>query len=298
MEYKNDEIRLNKLIDAMTAIASLDFSKKLEVSENQDILDVVSLGFNMLSEALEDTVVSKQHLEVSEKKYKSLFSKANDVILLIKDGEIIDFNEKTLEIFGYTADELRGKHIAKLIPEVQEDGQSSWDLIKTITKEVLVQGSCLRVFQNIKKDKTLFEAEIKVGSFELSGVTYFQTIIRDVSERRRAEINLQKSVAKFKALFEFAPNAMLISRGGQFIQINPAFEEMFGYNEVDLTDLSLAKLTHLEDRQLHIELERDLKEKQSQKYSLEKRYVKKDGTFFYGFVNDANQELKYIYDKK
>jgi|GEM_PF-5412110 len=107
MEYKNDEIRLNKLIDAMTAIASLDFSKKLEVSENQDILDVVSLGFNMLSEALEDTVVSKQHLEVSEKKYKSLFSKANDVILLIKDGEIIDFNEKTLEIFGYTADELR-----------------------------------------------------------------------------------------------------------------------------------------------------------------------------------------------
>jgi len=186
---------------------------------------------------------------------------------------------------SFAQPKLRGKHIAKLIPEVQEDGQSSWDLIKTITKEVLVQGSCLRVFQNIKKDKTLFEAEIKVGSFELSGVTYFQTIIRDVSERRRAEINLQKSVAKFKALFEFAPNAMLISRGGQFIQINPAFEEMFGYNEVDLTDLSLAKLTHPEDRQLHIELERDLKEKQSQKYSLEKRYVKKDGTFFYGFVN-------------
>lgn len=285
MEYKNDETRLNKLIEAMTAIASLDFSKKLEVSEHQDLLDVVSLGFNMLSEALEDTVVSKQELEESEKKYKALFSKANDVIFLIKDSKIIDFNEKALEVFGYTPAELSGRHIAKLIPEVQENGQASWELVKTITKEALAKGNCLHVFQNIKKDRTIFEAEIKVGWFELNGILYFQTIIRDVSERRKSEINLQKSVTKFKALFEFAPNAMLISRGRELLQINPAFEEMFGYVEADLIDLNLEKLTYPEDRQLHIAFERDLTDEHLQKFSLEKRYVKKDGTIFYGFAN-------------
>lgn len=284
MEYKNKETRLNNLIDAITAIASLDFSKKLEVGENKDSIDIISLGFNMLSEALEDTVVSKKQLEASEKKYKALFSKANDIILLIRDSKIIDFNEETLKVFGYTPKELSGTHISKLIPKVQENGQSSWELVKIMTQEAIEKGSSLHVFQNIKKDQTLFEAEIKVGCFELNEVTYFQTIIRDVSERRKAEIDLRKSVAKFKALFEFAPNAMLISRAGQPVQINPAFEEMFGYTEADLKELDLEKLTHPEDRQLHVDLEKNLKEDELQKFSLEKRYLKKDGTIFYAFV--------------
>ena len=285
MQQNNDEARLNDLIDAVTAIASLDFSKKLKVNGEEDLMDVVSLGINLLSEALEDTVVSKQQLEESKKKYKMLFSKANDAILLIKNGKIIEFNEKTLAIFGYSPKELKGIHLSRLIPKHQNNGQLSWDLIKEMTSEALEKGNCIKSFQNIRRDKSIFDAEVNVGWLKLNDEIYFQTIIRDVSDRVKSEKALKKSMAQFKALFDYAPNAMLISKAGKLVQINPAFEEMFGYNQADLADLSLYRLTHPKDRNLHANLEKDLVKRAIQKFSIEKRYIKKDGSILYGIVN-------------
>lgn len=285
MQIQETDHRLNDLIEAITAIASLDFSKKLEVKGEKDLLDVVSLGFNMLSEALEDTVVSKQQLEESKKKYEMLFSKANDVILLIKDSRIIDFNEKAITVFGYPAAELKGIQMTALVPDYQKDGKTSWQVIKEMTQEALEKGISLRKMQTIKKDKTLFASDVNVGWFDLNGERYFQTIIRDVSLQVKAEEDLKKSVAQFKALFDFAPNAMLISRAGKPIQINYAFEEMFGYGLEDLSKLSIAKFTHPEDRHLHRGLEAQLKQNLIPKFSLEKRYIKKNGEVLHGIVN-------------
>ena len=285
MERQHNEDQLNELIDAITAIASLDFSKKLEVHGEENLLDVVSLGINLLSEALEDTVVSKQELEESSKKYKTLFSKANDAILLIKNNRIIEFNEKTMAIFGHSMEDLRGTHLANLTPKYQNDGRLSWDIIKKMTAEALEKGHCIKTFQNIRKDNTIFEAEVNVGWFKLNGELYFQTIVRDISARVKSEKALKKSMAQFKALFDYAPNAMLISRDGNLIQINPAFKEMFGYCHADLELLSLRELTHPEDRNLHKSLEKRLINKTIPKYSIEKRYIKKDGSILYGNVN-------------
>lgn len=285
MKRQEGDKRLNDLIEAITAIASLDFSKKLEVKGKEDLIDVVSLGFNMLSEALEDTVVSKQQLEESKQKYEMLFSKANDIILLIKDGQISDFNDKALTVFGYMASELMGLPIIQLMPELQKDGSCSANLITEVTRETLKKGSSLKTIQTIRKDKSIFESEINVGFLKLNDEVYFQTIIRDVSEQVKTEEELKKSVAQFKALFDFAPTAMLIVKGGKPIQINRAFEHMFGYQQKELSTLNIAALTHPEDRQLHKGLEAQLKQNIIPKFSLEKRYIKKNGAILHGIVN-------------
>ena len=59
---KQDE-RLNNIIEVISSMAALDFSKKAEVHGTEELIDVIGIGLNMLSEALEDTVVSKQTLE-------------------------------------------------------------------------------------------------------------------------------------------------------------------------------------------------------------------------------------------
>lgn len=300
MKRHEDDKRLNDLIEAITAIASLDFSKKLEVKGEEDLIDVVSLGFNMLSEALEDTVVSKQQLEESKQKYEMLFSKANDIILLIKDNRVSDFNDKALTVFGYMASELMGLPIIQLIPKFQKDGSWSTSIIEEITRETLKKGSSLKTIQAMRKDKSLFEAEMNVGFLKINDEVYFQAIIRDVSEQVKTEEALKKSVAQFKALFDFAPTAMLIVKGGKPIQINHAFENMFGYKQKELSTLNIAALTHPEDRQLHKGLEAQLKQNIIPKFSLEKRYIKKNGVVLYGIVNvtrirgDENSEDYYI----
>ena len=285
MEKQTNEVQLNELIDAITAIASLDFSKKLKINGEEELIDVVSIGINLLSEALEDTVVSKQQLEESSRKYKTLFSKANDAILLIKNNRIVEFNEKTMAIFGHSVEDLKGTHLAILTPKYQNDGRLSWEIIKEMTAEALEKGQCIKKFQNIRKDQTIFEAEVNVGWFKLNEEIYFQTIVRDISARVKSEKALRKSMAQFKALFDYAPNAMLISRAGKLLQINPAFEEMFGYSQADIGHLNLKQLTHPADNNLHKKLEQRLIKRTIQKYSIEKRYIKKDGAILYGNVN-------------
>ena len=75
MNEKNEEIHneesvpldsniLNQLVEQITAVAALDFSKKItDLKGDGSAMDTVALGLNMLCEELEDSVVSRDQLE-------------------------------------------------------------------------------------------------------------------------------------------------------------------------------------------------------------------------------------------
>ena len=85
--------RLNQIIDVISAMAALDFSKKIEVRNTEDLIDIIGFGLNMMSEALQNTVVSKSILEKSERKYRALFSHSKSAIFLLDQFKIIECNE-------------------------------------------------------------------------------------------------------------------------------------------------------------------------------------------------------------
>ncbi|GEM_PF-2398797 len=76
----SDDKRLNAILDMIGRIASLDFTEMLEVSEENDMVDAISLGLNMLSEELNSQVVDKKILhEVNAKLEKFAYTVAHDL---------------------------------------------------------------------------------------------------------------------------------------------------------------------------------------------------------------------------
>ena len=113
---------LNQLIERISAIASLDFSKKIkDVQGDGTPLDTIAIGLNMLSEELEDSVVSVDKLEEKNTELQEVILKMNEfkyaldstaiVVITDVDGVISYVNEKFCEISKYSHEELIGQNL-------------------------------------------------------------------------------------------------------------------------------------------------------------------------------------------
>lgn len=81
----------------------------------------------------------------------------------------------------------------------------------------------------------------------------------------------------FQTVFKFAPIGMAIANSqGMLSQTNLAFQEILGYTQEELQNLSLAQITHPDDRVQSIKLFRELLAGERTHFCLEKRYIRKD----------------------
>ena len=127
------------------------------------------------------------NLKTSEEKYKALFSKANDAIFLMDHGTFQDCNDKTLEMFGCKREEIIGQPPYKFSPRTQPDGKNSKEKALHMIEQCY-QGNPQRFYwMHSKMDGTLFDAEVSLNMVRIENSPYIQAIVRNISERVRAE---------------------------------------------------------------------------------------------------------------
>jgi len=135
---------------------------------------------NILKQTLRD-------LKTSEEKYKALFSKANDAIFLMDHATFRDCNDKTLKMFGCKREEIIGQPPYKFSPRTQPDGKNSKEKALHMIEQCY-QGKPQRFYwMHSKKDGTLFDAEVSLNMVHIENNPYIQAIVRNISERVRAE---------------------------------------------------------------------------------------------------------------
>ncbi|MDR3575774.1 MAG: PAS domain S-box protein [Anaerolineaceae bacterium] len=102
---------------------------------------------------------------------------------------------------------------------------------------------------------------------------------RDITERKLAEENLRKSERQSRSLFEQAAVgvAMTDAFTGEFIKINHRFCEMLGYTEEEMKGVAFKTITFSDDVQISMEKMKLLLSGAIRKFSMEKRYIRKDG---------------------
>ena len=128
----------------------------------------------------------------SEKKYRTLFESANDAILLMRNGVIIECNSETSETFGYSREELVGRKPASFSDEVQPEGQGSLDKFDKLLRLVMEKGSLTFEWQFRRLDGAVFYAEVSLNTVELFGETLVQAMVRDITVRKKAEMALRE----------------------------------------------------------------------------------------------------------
>lgn len=171
----------------------------------------------------------------SEERYRTLFEAANDAIILTRGDQIIDCNPKSLEMFGCAKDQLLREYPQKFSPDFQPDGRSSRKEADEKMKTALKGSPQFFEWTYLRYDGVPFDAEVSLNRVDLSGKTFLQAIVRDVTKRKRAEQELQRERQKLQTLLEQAPFGMvLIDGNGDYKYMNPRFRELFGYNLHDV----------------------------------------------------------------
>lgn len=165
----------------ITTEASLPFPYKF-----QDFLQTVK---QFVSPSSQNHPRIASQLEEATK-YKDLFDRASDPILLIDYDShiIIDANYQATRLYGYTQDELIGMSLLQIVPDEQHPS------IQKNTRSLSKNRNVLRVKKrtHFKKDGTPFFVSISASLIEYGGRLVFQDIIRDETERLQFEEDLKR----------------------------------------------------------------------------------------------------------
>ncbi|KKL85823.1 hypothetical protein LCGC14_1950890, partial [marine sediment metagenome] len=149
---------------------------------------------------IEDRKLAEKTLEESEEKYRNLFEHANDSIFIVEPStrHFLDANENAAKELGYTHEELLKLTIDDIgapIPDQQRED---------IIRELLNAGSITFEHTHLRKDKTEMPVEISSRVIEYGDQKVFQSIVRDITERKRIEDALSWEADVNNALSELS----------------------------------------------------------------------------------------------
>lgn len=254
------------------------------VSLERDSLGA-SLGVRGVVRDVTDQQTTEKALRESEGRYRVVAETASDAIMTIDEtAKILFANPAAEKIFGYPVSELLGSSLNRLIPEYSSHlvhfggADPSDDAQRQIEcKAVSVPGR--------HRDGHEVPLEISFGQVFAGGKRVFTAVVRDVTERQRAQAALQKQNEEYRILFESNPCPMYVCAEDtlEFLAVNEAAVLHYGYSREEFLSMRVLDIRPTEDIPDLLAYIADHRERHHQAGSWKHR--KKDGSIIDVEVN-------------
>ena len=218
----------------------------------------------------------KQRAVEALKLFRTQIDRSNDAIEVLdpKTGRFLDVNEKGCLDLGYSHEELLALSVFDIDPMLDRS------VFTRDVQELRKSGVLLWEGTHRRKDGSTFPVEVNIKYVQLDR-DYIVSVVRDITERKRAEDALRRAEENYRNIFENSLNGIFQSTPeGRFVMVNPALARMWGYDSPEdllasVTDTARQVYVDPDRRARHMRL---LKEQGGSVTGFEYQARRKDGT--------------------
>lgn len=165
----------------------------------------------------------------SESRYRALFSGGNDAVLVLRNYEIIEINNRALEIFGATPEQIVGHALGAISPALQPGHQLSSELIKQYYGAVINGQSQRFEWRGRRFDGEVIDLDVSLSRIDLAGEPCVQAIMRDVTEELAQQVALRRSEQVYNTIVEHSGDGIVfIDLDRKVLFSNSQFQQMVG----------------------------------------------------------------------
>lgn len=246
---------------------------------------------DMIATILEDVTERKlagKALQESEQRYKLLFGSINDAILVHPFHEdltpeiFVEVNDVACERLGYTKEEMLRMSTQDI------DAPEGLPMIPDAMAKLRAEGRA--VWEGMHRDRSGRKMPVEISNrlFEMDGKPMILATIRDIAERKRAELALRESEERYRQFVELCPDSILVHREGKIAFANSSAMELFGAPEANaLIGRDVQDLVHPDFREIVQERSRRIQKEGESVPRQEQKCLRLDGTAFDVEVSSA-----------
>ena len=202
-------------------------------------------------------------------------------------------NQGAMHQLGFSRDELLTMTPLDVMPDYT--AQDLAEMLAPLLADEL--HTCVFSTVHRRKDGRDVPVEVVLEYPPTADTTHPRMLValaRDITDHLASARALATSEAAWRATFDDAPVGMAVAslvdpHQRAIVNANQALCEMLGYSHEELASMTFAELTHPDDRDPDIEVAQDMKDGARASYSVEKRYVRKDGRIVWATLHSTVQ---------
>jgi PAS domain S-box-containing protein len=180
----------------------------------------------MLARQIEDLAVS---VRIAQERYRSIVEVQTEFILrYMPDGRLTFVNRAFCKFLGRDRASLIGASMLELFPPEERSALSS--RLARLSREN-PSFTMEQRFEKLDGSECWLSRVDRAEFSDAGGVLEIQSVIRDITDSRRAELELQQSEARYRTFFEAAADGIMIVDGSneRILDVNPGLSQLFGW---------------------------------------------------------------------
>lgn len=195
---------------------------------------------------IDNAKIANDRIQKAETKFHALFEESLDGIALLdlKTQQFIEFNNKTLEMYGYNEEEF------KQITPKDLDAIHDLEQIKRVQNNIIEKGWDRFDTKHKTKDGSILDISVNARKIELDDKVLLYVAFHDITERKIVEQKLNEQKKELETIFETTNDGIAImDLQTNFLDFNSTYLKQVGYEREELIKMKCLDLTLPEDIQ-------------------------------------------------